>query len=88
MKRFTEEVAALSKEDFAVELVTDLAWWQVITIVMMDLKEPKSVVSLNILSCRRVYGALITTYPARRQSGDTYKCIPKQDVTTSDIRAL
>jgi len=41
MKRFTEEVAALSQEDFAVELVTDLAWWQVITIVMMDLKEAK-----------------------------------------------
>lgn len=38
MKRFTESAAALSREDYAAELVADLAWWQVITIVMLDLK--------------------------------------------------
>jgi len=41
MKHFTEEVAALSKEDLAAELVADLAWWQVITLVMLDLKKAK-----------------------------------------------
>ncbi|HOO46274.1 MAG TPA: hypothetical protein PLM29_08595, partial [Deltaproteobacteria bacterium] len=41
MRHFTEEVAALSKEDFASELVADLAWWQVITLVMLDLKKTK-----------------------------------------------
>jgi hypothetical protein len=38
MKRFTESAAALSKEDFAANLVADLAWWQVIAMVMLDLK--------------------------------------------------
>jgi hypothetical protein len=38
MKHFTERAAALSKEDFAADLVADLAWWQVITMVMLDLK--------------------------------------------------
>lgn len=38
MGRFTERAAAISKEDFAAELVADLAWWQVITMVMLDLK--------------------------------------------------
>jgi len=41
MRHFTEEVAALSKEDLAAELVADLAWWQVITLVMLDLKKAK-----------------------------------------------
>lgn len=38
MKRFTESAAITSKEDFAADLVADLAWWQVITMVMLDLK--------------------------------------------------
>ena len=33
--------AALSKEDFAAELVADLAWWQVITVVMLDSRPVK-----------------------------------------------
>ena len=41
MKRFTESVAALSKENFAPGLVADLAWWQVIAMVMLDLKTCK-----------------------------------------------
>jgi hypothetical protein len=38
IKRFTERVAVVSRDDFAAELVADLAWWQVITMVMLDLK--------------------------------------------------
>ncbi|MCX6339405.1 MAG: AAA family ATPase [Candidatus Aureabacteria bacterium] len=38
MEQFTERAAALSREDFAADLVADLAWWQVITMVMLDLK--------------------------------------------------
>jgi hypothetical protein len=38
MQRFTESAAVMSKEDFVAELVADLAWWQVITMVMLDLK--------------------------------------------------
>lgn len=41
MKRFTESAAALSKDDFAADLVADLAWWQVITLVMLELKTCK-----------------------------------------------
>jgi hypothetical protein len=38
MERFTERAAALSREDLAADLVADLPWWQVITMVMLDLK--------------------------------------------------
>ena len=41
MTRFTEQVTALSKEGFATELVADLAWWQVISMVMLDIKKGK-----------------------------------------------
>jgi len=41
MEHFTERAAALSKQEFAAELVADLAWWQVITLVMLELKTTK-----------------------------------------------
>jgi Cdc6-like AAA superfamily ATPase len=36
---FTDENAQLSKEEFCNQLVRDLAWWQIISIVVIDLKE-------------------------------------------------
>lgn len=41
MERFTERAAALSKEDFATNLVAEMTWWQVITMVMLELKTGK-----------------------------------------------
>lgn len=38
MARFTERAAAITKEDFAANLVADMTWWQVITMVMLELK--------------------------------------------------
>lgn len=38
INRFTERAAVVSRDEFAAELVSDLAWWQVITMVMLDLK--------------------------------------------------
>jgi hypothetical protein len=41
MERFRESSAAQTKEDFTTDLVADLAWWQVCTMVMLDLKTTK-----------------------------------------------
>lgn len=41
MERFTERAAAMNKEDFATNLVADMTWWQVIAMVMLDLKTSK-----------------------------------------------
>jgi hypothetical protein len=41
MDRFTDTSATLSQEEYAASIVSDLAWWKVITMVMMDLKESR-----------------------------------------------
>lgn len=41
MARFTDTEAVLSREEYAATLVADMGWWQVITMVMMDLKKCK-----------------------------------------------
>lgn len=41
MDCFTERVATQTKEQFADSLVADLAWWQVIVVVMLELKTCK-----------------------------------------------
>lgn len=41
MERFTERTAALSKEEFAANLVAEMTWWQVITMVMLEIKTGK-----------------------------------------------
>jgi len=41
MDLFTDTSATLSQEEYAARLVSDLAWWKVITMVMMDLKESR-----------------------------------------------
>jgi len=41
MKRFTESAATMTAETFTTELVSDLAWWEVITMVMLELKSGK-----------------------------------------------
>lgn len=40
-KEYTDEQATKTKEEFYIELVRDKAWWEVITVVMLDLKETK-----------------------------------------------
>lgn len=40
-KKYTSEHATQTKEEFNIELVSNLAWWEVITAVMLDLKEAK-----------------------------------------------
>ncbi len=41
MPRFIEEAAAISKEDFAAKLVETMSWWEVLTVVMLELKTAK-----------------------------------------------
>lgn len=41
MDQFTDTSATLSQEEYAARLVSDLAWWKVIAMVMMDLKESR-----------------------------------------------
>jgi hypothetical protein len=41
MERFTERGAAKTQDQLADELVADLAWWEVSTMVMLDLKTAK-----------------------------------------------
>lgn len=41
MARFTDHAAAITKEDFAANLVAEMTWWQVITMVMLELKASK-----------------------------------------------
>jgi hypothetical protein len=41
MDLFTDTSATLSKEEYAASIVSDLAWWKVIAMVMMDLKESR-----------------------------------------------
>jgi hypothetical protein len=41
MPRFVEEAAAVSRQDFAAKLVETMSWWEVITMVMLDLKSSK-----------------------------------------------
>jgi hypothetical protein len=41
MPRFIEEAAAVSREDYAAKLVETMSWWEVITIVLLDLKSSK-----------------------------------------------
>ncbi|WP_052813159.1 AAA family ATPase [Desulfonatronum thioautotrophicum] len=41
MVRFTDTEAKLSREEYTDSLVADMGWWQVITMVMMDLKKCK-----------------------------------------------
>ena len=41
MDRFTDTSAILSQEQYAASIVSDLAWWKVIAMVMMDLKESR-----------------------------------------------
>ncbi|WP_299979352.1 AAA family ATPase [Desulfobacula sp.] len=40
-EKFTDKQAIQTKEEFCDELIQDLSWWQVISIVMLDLKEAK-----------------------------------------------
>lgn len=41
MEHFTERTAAISKEEFAANLVAEMTWWQVITMVMLEIKTGK-----------------------------------------------
>lgn len=41
MPRFVEEAAAMSKEGFAAKLVETMSWWEVLTVVMLELKTAK-----------------------------------------------
>jgi hypothetical protein len=40
-KKFTDEQSTKTKAEFCEEIVKDLAWWQIISIVMIDLKKAK-----------------------------------------------
>ncbi len=40
-KKFTDEESTKTKAEFCEEIVKDLAWWQIISIVMIELKEAK-----------------------------------------------
>ena len=40
-KYFTDEEATITKEEFCVELIKDLAWWEIISIVMLDIEKAK-----------------------------------------------
>jgi len=40
-QRFTDKSAKQTREDFNIQLIKDLAWWEVISLVMLDLKEAK-----------------------------------------------
>jgi 5-methylcytosine-specific restriction endonuclease McrBC GTP-binding regulatory subunit McrB len=41
MERFAERAAALTQDEFATNLVADMTWWQVIAMVMLELKASK-----------------------------------------------
>ena len=41
VKYFTDEEATITKEEFCIELIKDLAWWEIISIVMLDIEEAK-----------------------------------------------
>jgi len=40
-EKFTDEQSTQTKEKFCEELIQDLAWWEIISIVMIDLKKAK-----------------------------------------------
>jgi len=40
-EKFTDEKSIQTKKEFCAELVQDISWWQVISIVMLDLKKAK-----------------------------------------------
>jgi len=40
-EKFTDEQSIQTKEEFCDELIQDISWWQVISIVMLDLKKAK-----------------------------------------------
>ncbi len=41
MPRFVDEAAAISREDFAAKMVETMSWWEVLTVVMLELKTSK-----------------------------------------------
>ncbi|MFW6224395.1 MAG: McrB family protein, partial [Bacteroidota bacterium] len=41
MDGFTDTTATLSQDEYAASIISNLAWWKVITMVMMDLKESR-----------------------------------------------
>lgn len=40
-KKFTDEQSTQTKNEFCEELIKDLAWWEIISVIMLDLKQAK-----------------------------------------------